>query len=56
MLSGEYRMFPELKEKPKSKLEKIFSIESNVDALRKILKRIKSRKNESEDGSKTKPM
>jgi hypothetical protein len=50
------KMLPELKEKPKSKLEKIFSIESNVDALRKILKRMKFRKKESEDGSKTKSL
>jgi hypothetical protein len=49
-------MLPELNDKPKSKLEKIFSIESNVDALKKILKKIKSRKKESEDGSITKSM
>ena len=48
-------MFPELKEKPKSKWERIFLIEPNIDALKKILKRIK-RRAKNEDKSKTKSM
>jgi hypothetical protein len=48
-------MFPELKEKPKNKWERIFLIEPNIDALKKILKRIKCRA-KNEDESKTKPM
>jgi DNA polymerase III sliding clamp (beta) subunit (PCNA family) len=48
-------MFPELKEKQKSKWERIFLIEPNIDALKKLLERIKfSAKNEDE--SKTKSM
>ncbi len=49
-------MLPELKDKPKSKLEKIFSIESNVDALRKILEKIKYKKRGEEDKPKNKSM
>ena len=37
-------MFPELKEKPKTFFERLFSVDKNVDALRKILKRIKKDK------------
>jgi hypothetical protein len=48
-------MFPELKEKPKSKWERIFFIEPNIDAIKKILKRIKCRA-KNEDESKTKSM
>jgi hypothetical protein len=42
-------MLPELKEKPKGKLEKIFSIESNIDALRNILKKLRPKNNKSKD-------
>ena len=48
-------MFPELKDKQKSKWERIFFIEPNIDALKKILKRIKCRA-KNEDESKTKSM
>ena len=48
-------MFPELKEKQKSKWERIIFIEPNIDALKKILKRIK-RRAKNEDESKTKSM
>jgi hypothetical protein len=48
-------MFPELKEKPKSKWERIFFIEPNIAALKKLLERIKFRA-KNEDESKTKSM
>jgi hypothetical protein len=49
-------MLPEIKDKPKSKLKKILSIESNVDALRKILEKIKCKKRGEEDRHKNKSM
>ena len=47
-------MFPELKEKAKTRLERIFSLEPNIDAIKKMLKRKKSReKNEDKKDEKS---
>jgi hypothetical protein len=45
-------MFPELKNKPKTFFEKLFSVDKNIDGLKRILKRIKKEKNDEKDKDK----